>query len=73
MKKLIPAIWYRDHEYPTPDRMSMAERSSNSRRRYMDGKMHNDKSLQMKELETYTQELASDITEMIRDASPEEK
>ena len=68
-----PRYIYRDHEYPTPDRMNMVERSTNSRRRYMDGKMHNDKSLQMKELETYTQELASDITEMIRDASPEEK
>lgn len=49
------------------------DRSSVSRRRYMDGKMRNDKSSQMKELESYTQELASDITEMIRDASPEEK
>lgn len=49
------------------------DRSSASRRRYMDGKMYKDKSSQMKELESYTQELATDITEMIRDASPEEK
>ena len=49
------------------------DRSSISRRRYMDGKMRNDKSMQMKELEQYTQELASDLTDMIKDASPEEK
>lgn len=31
------------------------------------------KTSQMKELEAYLQELSTDITEMIRDASPEEK
>ena len=49
------------------------DRSSMTRRRYMDGKMHNDKAMQMKELEQYTQELALDLTDMIKDASPEEK
>ena len=49
------------------------DRSSQSRRRYMDGKRYNDKSMQMQELEKYTQELASDLTDMIKDASPEEK
>lgn len=49
------------------------DRSSMSRKRYMDGKMRNDKAMQMKELEQYTQELASDLTDMIKDASPEEK
>ena len=44
-----------------------------ARRRYMDGKKQNDKQMQMKELEQYTQELASDLTDMIKDASPEEK
>jgi hypothetical protein len=49
------------------------DRSAMSRRRYMDAKMHNDKNAQMKELEMYTQELANDLTDMIKDASPEEK
>lgn len=53
--------------------LSNGDRSSMSRKRYMDGKMHNDKAMQMKELEQYTQELASDLTDMIKDASPEEK
>ena len=48
-------------------------RSPMARRRYMDGKKQNDKNMQMKELEQYTQELASDLTDMIKDASPEEK
>ena len=48
-------------------------RSPMARRRYMDGKKQNDKQMQMKELEQYTQELASDLTDMIKDASPEEK
>ena len=52
---------------------SSGDRSSMTRKRYMDGKMHNDKAMQMKELEQYTQELASDLTDMIKDASPEEK
>lgn len=52
---------------------SGSDRSSMSRKRYMEGKMHNDKTTQMKELEQYTQELASDLTDMIKDASPEEK
>lgn len=49
------------------------DRSSMSRRRYMDGKMYNDKANQMKELEQYTQELTTDLIDMIKDASPEEK
>lgn len=61
-----------NHDYPMlPDRNG--DRSSMVRRRYMDGKMHNDKQTQMKELEQYTQELATDLTDMIKDASPEEK
>ena len=63
---------YYDHSYPMLSYES-GDRSSVSRRRYMDGKSRNDKSAQMKELDMYTQELASDLTEMIRDASPEEK
>ena len=48
-------------------------RSPMVRRRYMDGKKQNDKHTQMQELEQYTQELASDLTDMVKDASPEEK
>lgn len=54
-------------------------RSGMSRRSYMETKeMHRantaeDKSAKMKELEKYMQELSTDITEMIGDASPEER
>ena len=44
------------------------------RRMYMEGKEnHSDTNSQLHELEAYLQELSSDITEMIKDASPEEK
>lgn len=49
-------------------------RSYNSRRMYMEAKdMKRDKATQLRELERYMQELSQDITEMIADASPEEK
>ncbi len=49
-------------------------RSYNSRRMYMEAKdMRRDKATQLRELEKYMQELSQDITEMIADASPEEK
>lgn len=49
-------------------------RSPISRKNYMESKeLHHDKAKQIKELETYMQELTQDITEMIHDASPEEK
>lgn len=49
-------------------------RSYMSRRMYMEAKeTHKDKATQLKELEKYMQELTHDITEMIGDASPEEK
>ena len=49
-------------------------RSPMRRRMYMEGKeMHNDSNSQLRELETYLQELSTDITEMIKDASPEER
>lgn len=49
-------------------------RSPMSRRTYMEGKqMHHAKDVQMKELEKYLQELSQDVTEMVQDASPEEK
>lgn len=49
-------------------------RSPMSRRTYMEGKqMQHGKEVQMKELEKYLQELSQDVTEMIQDATPEEK
>ena len=41
---------------------------------YMEGKeQHHDSNSQLRELEAYLQELSSDITEMVEDASPEER
>ena len=49
-------------------------RSYNSRRMYMEAKdMKKDKATQLRELEKYMQELSQDMTEMIADASTEEK
>lgn len=49
-------------------------RSPMRRRMYMEGKeQHNDSNSQLRELEAYLQELSSDITEMVEDASPEER
>lgn len=60
-------------------RDSREGRSGSARRGYMESKeMHKgnspeDKKEKMKELEHYMQELGTDLTEMISDASPEEK
>ena len=44
------------------------------RRNYMEGEeMHQNPDVQMQELKKYMQELSEDITEMIQDASPDEK
>lgn len=60
--------------YPMEIRDYREGKSPMSRRGYMEAKeMHKDKHTQMQELEKYMQELSSDITEMIMDASPEEK
>ena len=49
-------------------------RSALRRKMYMEGKeQHKDTASQLQELEAYLQELSSDITEMIQDASPEER
>ena len=48
--------------------------SYENRRMYMEAKeMKKDKATQMRELEKYMQELTSDITEMLGDASTDEK
>ena len=60
--------------YDEPHRDEREGRSYNSRRMYMEAKdMKRDKATQLRELEKYMQELSQDITEMIADASPEEK
>lgn len=49
-------------------------RSPQSRKTYMESKeLHHDEQTQIKELEKYMQELTTDITEMIVDATPAEK
>ena len=49
-------------------------RSPMRRKMYMEAKhMNKDKATQLRELEKYMQELSQDITDMIADASPEEK
>ena len=60
--------------YPMMIRDSREGRSPIIRKNYMESKeLHHDKATQMKELEDYMKELSADITEMIEDASPEEK
>jgi hypothetical protein len=62
------------HSEPMMMRDYREGRSPESRRMYMEAKeMHHGKEVQMKELENYMQELTTDIVDMIRDASPEEK
>lgn len=49
-------------------------KSPQSRRMYMEAKEYkHDKTVQLRELEKYMQELSADIVEMIQDASVEEK
>ena len=62
-----------DMEYPLM-RDQREGRSPVSRKMYMEHKeTHADKTVQMRELETYMQELTQDIVEMIEGASQEEK
>ena len=65
---------YSERELPIELRDYREGRSGRSRRTYMEAKeMHQDKSVYLKELEKYMTELSQDITEMIENASPEEK
>lgn len=65
---------YTERELPVAMRDYREGRSPMSRKMYMESKeMHKDKAAQMKELEKYMHELTEDITEMIENASPEEK
>jgi len=62
------------YDYPMEIRDIREGRSPMSRKTYMESKeMHHDKAVQMKELEAYLKELSEDVTEMVADASPDEK
>lgn len=70
----ISSSSYSERELPIELRDYREGRSGRSRRTYMEAKeMHQDKSVYLKELEKYMTELSQDITEMIENASPEEK
>lgn len=76
MYNKYPADYYRDmdKEHGRMYYTEMEGRSGMSRRTYMESKeMHKDKGEKMKNLEEYMKELSTDVTEMIHDASPEEK
>ena len=65
---------YTEYELPMMMRDEREGKSHMSRKMYMESKqMHQDKNIKLKDLEKYLQELSSDISEMIEDASPEEK
>lgn len=65
---------YDNERRDMPTRDMREGRSGATRRMYMEAKeMHQEKEVQLKELEHYMQELSQDVTEMIHDASPEEK
>lgn len=63
------------YDYNEPVARDMREgRSPLTRRMYMEAKeQHQGTAVQMRELEKYMGELSQDVTEMIKDASPEEK
>lgn len=66
--------YYTEGDYPIPMHDYREGRSPMSRKMYMESKeLHKDKNTQMKELEKYMKELSMDITELIEEASPEER
>lgn len=66
--------YYTEREYPFGLHDEREGRSPAKRRRYMESKeAHSEESARMKELESYMQDLATDIAEMIKDASLSEK
>lgn len=63
-----------ERDYPTLYRDEREGRSPIRRKNYMESKtMHKDKATTMQNLEDYAQGLTSDIIEMVKDATPEEK
>lgn len=65
---------YGEDMYPVHIRDTREGKSPMSRKHYMESKeMHQDSKTQMMELEKYLAALSKDVTEMIEDATPEEK
>lgn len=65
---------YSEESYPMMVRDYREGRSPKMRKNYMESKeLHKDKASTMKDLENYMKELSTDITEMIQEATPEEK
>jgi hypothetical protein len=65
---------YSEREFPMEMHDAREGRSPKNRKMYMEAKeSHQEKSVQLRELEKYMQELSQDIIEMINDASAEEK
>lgn len=63
-----------EKSYTVPIHDYREGKSPMSRKGYMEAKeMHMDKGYQTQELEKYMKELSEDVTEMISDASPEDK
>lgn len=63
-----------ESRYPMEIRDYREGRSPIARRSYMESKeMQKDKNTQIQELDKYMKELSEDITEMIREATPEER
>lgn len=63
-----------ERKYPMEIRDAREGKSPISRKNYIESKeLHQGVPAQMRELEKYLQELSQDITEMITDATPEEK
>ena len=66
--------YYTEMDYPMMMRDEREGRSPMKRKMYMESKdSHSDTSKSMKELESYMQELTTDMMELIGRASPEEK
>lgn len=74
-RRTYPDTRYYEMPYELPSYHDPREgRSASRRKMYMEGKeMHQPKEKQMQELESYVQDLTSDITDMIHGASPEER
>lgn len=80
MKRRGPDYWDTPNDYREIDRRWTREdddkngRSYEARRTYMEAKeMHKNQDEQLKHLEEYMKELSTDITDMIKDSTPQEK
>jgi len=65
--------YYTERDYPMYLHDEREGRSPIKRKMYMESKKENDVSKSMKELESYLQDLTSDMMELLEKANPEEK